>query len=93
MKDELFICGMFSLLDSLLQMPIWQLLDSIPVADRVRHCLVDHCGPHHGYLELTQAIEQGNWFDIRAGAEALMLGMTEVNHALLRALDKALQLE
>jgi EAL and modified HD-GYP domain-containing signal transduction protein len=92
-RDEMFICGLFSLLDHMLKAPFEKLLQSIPVPERVRQALVDDSGPFHPYLELVRAIESESVFDYRERADALMLGAGEINACVLRALHKATQLE
>lgn len=93
MRDEMFICGLFSLLDHMLKQPFDKLLQAIPVPERVRQALVESSGPYRAYLDLVSAIEAESVFDFRHAAEQLMLGADEINHALLRALAKAGQLE
>ncbi|MFG6448144.1 HDOD domain-containing protein [Roseateles sp. BYS180W] len=88
-RDELFICGLFSLLDHLLQQPFAQLLDSIPVPQRVHQALVEHSGPYLPYVQLAQAIEAESLFDIRDTATALMITQSEITRAVLCALAKA----
>jgi EAL and modified HD-GYP domain-containing signal transduction protein len=92
-RGELFICGVFSLLDRLMQQPMEGLLDSIPSSDAVRSALLHGNGPHQPYLTLVQAIESASLFDIRAASEALMMAPESVNQALLRALVAARQLD
>jgi EAL and modified HD-GYP domain-containing signal transduction protein len=93
MGSELFICGVFSLLDIMMGQPFEQLLKSIPVPQDVFDALVQGSGRYLPYLELVRAVEQESMFDIRNAAEALMLSVAEVNRALLRALVAARQLE
>ncbi len=93
LRDEMFICGLFSLLDHMLKQPFTKLLQSIPMPERVRQALVDGSGPYQPYLELVHAIENESVYDFRAAAEQLMLGAEEINHCVLRALNKAAQLE
>ncbi|MCY4756200.1 EAL and HDOD domain-containing protein [Pelomonas aquatica] len=92
-RDEMFICGLFSLLDHMLRQPFEKLLQSIPVPERVRQALVEDSGPYQPYLALLRAIEAESVFDYRECAETLMLGAGEINACLLRALHKATQLE
>ena len=92
-RDEMFICGLFSLLDHMLKAPFEKLLQSIPVPERVRQALVDRTGPFVPYLDLVEAIESESVFDYRERADALMLGAGEINACVLRALHKAAQLE
>lgn len=93
LRDEMFICGLFSLLDHMLKAPFEKLLQSIPVPERVRQALVDGSGPFQPYLQLVEAIESESVFDYRERADALMLGAGEINACVLRALHKAAQLE
>lgn len=96
MRGEMFICGVFSLLDRLLQQPFSELLSSLPVPDRVQQALRNDSGdggPYMPYLQLVQAIEQESLFDIREHAETLMLGTAAVNRALLLALRAGRQLD
>ncbi len=92
-RDEMFICGLFSLLDHMLKQPFEKLLQSIPVPERVRQALVDGNGPYQPYLDLLRAIEVESVFDYRDRADALMIGAGEINACVLRALHKAAQLE
>ncbi|MFT3822257.1 MAG: HDOD domain-containing protein, partial [Rubrivivax sp.] len=93
LRGELFICGVFSLLDRLLNQPFAELLRQVPVPDRVRQALLGEDGPFLPYLELVQAIEQESLIDIRERADRLLISVSEVNRALLSALASAAQLE
>ncbi|HNU10041.1 MAG TPA: HDOD domain-containing protein [Rubrivivax sp.] len=93
LRGELFICGVFSLLDRLLGQPFAELLRAVPVSERVRQALLGEEGPFLPYLELVQAIEQESVIDVREKAERLMLAPAEVNRALLSALAAAAQLD
>ena len=92
-RDEMFICGLFSLLDHMLKSPFDKLLQSIPVPERVHQALVENTGPFLPYLELVRAIEAESVFDYRERADALMISAGEINSCVLRALHKASQLE
>jgi EAL and modified HD-GYP domain-containing signal transduction protein len=93
MSGEMFICGVFSLLDRLLRQPVAELLAGVPVPERVRLALADEGGPYLPYLQLVQAVEQEAVFDIREAAERLLLQPAEINRALLAALTSARQLD
>jgi c-di-GMP phosphodiesterase len=93
MGSEMFICGVFSLLDIMMGQPFDQLLKSIPVPQGVFDALVQGTGRYRSYLELVRAVEQESLFDIREAAETLMLSAAGINRALLRALIAARQLE
>jgi EAL and modified HD-GYP domain-containing signal transduction protein len=93
MRGEMFICGVFSLLDRMLGQSFAQLFQSLPVSARVQQALVSGDGPYHPYLALVQALEQGVRGDILAAADQSFLELEEVNAALLRALAAARSLE
>jgi EAL and modified HD-GYP domain-containing signal transduction protein len=83
---ELFMCGVFSLLDRLLGKPMDTLLAAVVLPERVRQALVDGEGPFMPMLAMARAVESERPDDIRAAAEALYLEPIEVNKALVRAL-------
>ena len=90
---EIFICGVFSLLDCMMGQPFDQLLKSIPVPQDVYDALVHGSGRYRPYMDLVRAVEQESLFDIRNAAESLLLSAAEINRALLRALVVARQLQ
>ncbi len=93
MRGEMFICGVFSLLNHMLKLPFDELLKSLPVPDRVRDALVSQAGPFAPYLDLVRAIENEALFDIRECADRVFMGLLEINSAVLRALRSARQLD
>ena len=93
MRNEAFICGVFSLLDRMMKQPFSDLLKSVPVPDSVRQVLVDGVGPYQPLLEVVRAVENESLFDVRDSAERLLLGVGEINRAVLRALAQAMQIQ
>jgi EAL and modified HD-GYP domain-containing signal transduction protein len=89
--QEMFICGVFSLLDRMLGQSFGKLLTALPVAEAVRQALVDGDGPHRPFLDLACAVEMESLFDIREATEALMITPGEANRAVLKALSGARQ--
>ena len=92
MRGEMFLCGVFSLLDRMFQQPLAQLLGAVPLPDRVVQTLVAGSGPYRPWLDLVRAVEGDSLADLRAAAECVLLDLGEVNRALLRALAAAAQL-
>ena len=93
MRSEVFICGVFSLLDRMFQQPFEELLATIPVPERVRQALIEKSGPYQPYMDVVLAAESESLFDFRDAAERLMMGVAEINRAQLRALMTASELE
>ena len=93
MRNEAFICGVFLLLDRMMRQPFSDLLKSVPVPDSVRQALVDGVGPYQPFLDVVRAVENESLFDVRDSAERLLLGVGEINRAVLRALAQAVQIQ
>lgn len=93
MRNEMFICGVFSLLDRMFRQPFDELLKSIPVPERVFQALVEGGGPYHPYLDVVRAVEDASPYDFRNAADNLMMSVSEINRALLRALTAGMQLD
>ena len=93
LRGEMFICGVFSLLDRMFRQTFEQLLSTIPVPERVFEALVHNRGPFQPYLSLVDALEAGSPFDLKASAETVMMGVQEINRALLRALNAASEID
>ena len=93
MRSEMFICGVFSLLDRMFQETFAKLLGSIPVPERVYQALVKSEGPFQPYLSMVKAAEGESVHDYREAAEHLLMSVAEINRAQLRALMGAGALE
>jgi EAL and modified HD-GYP domain-containing signal transduction protein len=93
MRNEAFICGVFSLLDRMMHQSFEQLLTSVPVPDGVRQALVEGTGPYHAFLDVVRAVENESIYDIREAGERLLLGTAEINRAVLAALSAAARIQ
>lgn len=93
MRNEMFICGVFSLLDRMFKQPFSELLKTIPVPERVYQALVDGSGPYQPYFDLVKAVEGESLFDFRAAADELILSVGEINRAVLASLTSAAQID
>jgi EAL and modified HD-GYP domain-containing signal transduction protein len=91
MRNEMFICGVFSLLDRLMRQPFDELLKNVPVPEQVQSTLLGN-GPFVPALDLVRALEQSSLADIRDNSERMLTSSAEVNRALLAALTSARQL-
>jgi len=93
MRNELFICGVFSLLDRMFKQPFAELLKTIPVPERVYQALAEETGPYQPYCELVGVLEGDALDPIREACDRLITDPAEINRALLRALAHAAQLD
>ncbi len=61
LQPSLFMTGLFSLLDVMLEKPLHTALDEIGVDRRIRSALVDNMGPYYPVMEMIYAYERADW--------------------------------
>ena len=91
--DELFITGLFSLLDVVFGQPFAELLTQLHLPETVADSLSGHGEPYGPLLRLAEAIEGDDAGAIRTCAQLLGLGERDVNRALLLAIRDADEVE
>ncbi|WP_426113238.1 EAL and HDOD domain-containing protein [Massilia sp. PWRC2] len=83
--ENLFVAGMFSLLDRLLGLPMKEVLDTIQLPDDVVRALLTRGGKYGPYLALAEACELNSNL-VASLARSVNLSPLEVNKAHLSAL-------
>ena len=86
---DMFVCGVFSLLDQILGKPMSELLATLPLSDEAAQCLNDNDGPYAPYLTLVRQLESEEAFDIHAACDMAALTVPEVNQSIISSLKKA----
>jgi EAL and modified HD-GYP domain-containing signal transduction protein len=89
---ELFMTGLFSLLDCLMRRPLSDLLDGLPVGPRVRSSLQGN-GPYATHLELVRGLEQARPDLALPCAARMGLSAAQCNRAVAAALESALRID
>ena len=90
--DNLFIVGVFSLLDAILEMPMNRVLENLNLPENIIDALQHRKGVYAPFLNLVEASECLDWDSIDAISRTLLLSPEKVNHAHLDALAWAEQL-
>lgn len=85
-RDNLFIVGVFSLLDAILKMPMEQVLEKIQLPETVTEALLSRTGIYGPFLQLTEACEYANSQRILELAELLQFDADKVNECHISAL-------
>lgn len=93
LADEAFVAGIFSLLDTMLGMPMESALQLITVPEPVSDALLRREGPLGELLLLAQACESSDDGAFDHAAHALGLSSAQINGAHLQALAWADQVE
>ncbi len=85
-QDELFMTGLFSLAEPLLEIPLAQLLERLPMPDPIVQALLRQAGPYAPFLKLAEASERGDFERIARYAHEIDTSPEEVNLAQLQSL-------
>jgi len=84
--DNAFVVGVFSMLDTMLGMPLESALNSVALPESVVEALLHGRGVFAPFLALTKACESGDEAAFAYNAEQLHLSNHQVNWAHLQAL-------
>lgn len=91
-EGDLFLLGLFSRIDAILDMPLAEILPQLPVADDIKAALTGGNTPLTDVLRLVDTYERADWDRSSALATALGVEQTSIPEAYLRALDWAHQI-
>ncbi len=72
-SDKLFMLGLFSLLDAMLDMDMKDVVKHLPVDDQIKAALCSKKNRYTPWLELAHAIENSDWDEVGNKAKALNL--------------------
>ncbi|MCL5059160.1 MAG: HDOD domain-containing protein [Candidatus Thermoplasmatota archaeon] len=84
--DEIFVAGLFSLLDVVMRMPMQQVLKQISLPAEITEALVSQRGPYAPYLALAIACEQDDQSSIEALARQIGREVDDINGVHMDAL-------
>ncbi len=86
MRDEIFILGVFSLLDKLMKKPFDELFATLAVPESVHETLVHGSGHLVPYLRIVESIENGPDPALPAALDSCLMTLADCNRAVLRTL-------
>ncbi|MEZ8205091.1 histidine kinase [Vibrio splendidus] len=78
---QAFLTGMFSLLDSLFDQPLQQVLDSVPIDEEIKQALIQRKGVLGAILAMVIAYEQARWDEATRIRKLLKLSEAELGQA------------
>ena len=85
-RDNLFVVGVFSLLDVMLKVPMDNVLEKLQLPDAIVDALTERSGVFGPFLKLTEACEDANNDEILQLAALLQLNPEKVNKCHMEAL-------
>lgn len=91
-SSDLFLMGMFSLIDAFLDQQLSDILAELPISDDIKHALLGGKSRFRDVYELIIAYESGDWERLAAKATKLELEEIEVRESYLSSLDMSNQI-
>lgn len=79
--EKYFTVGLFSAVEALLEIPLQDILNSLPFSDDIKQALMEQRGPYGEALKCVFAFEQANWQD----AQYRSLATSQVSQAYVEA--------
>ncbi|MEA3366770.1 MAG: signal transduction protein, partial [Planctomycetota bacterium] len=73
--SEIFLMGMFSVMDALLDAPMADIMEKLPLDDKIKGTLLGEKTSFSGVYDLITAYELGQWQELTTHAEALKVDM------------------
>jgi len=85
-SEELFLLGLFSCLEAMLDKRIESILSKLPLSEQINQTLIKREGNLYTYLRLIEAYEAGNWIALRFAKKKLGLAEEKILAAYVDAL-------
>lgn len=63
-EDRFFTVGLLSILDAIMDLPMVEVLESLPLTDDINSALMEHKGPIGGILDCVISYENGEWNNV-----------------------------
>ncbi len=86
-KDELFLMGLFSVLDVILEKPMAEALEMMKVSGDIHKALVEHTGPLAEVLKFILQYEDANWQEVSRQMILNDISMDDVQQAYMGSLQ------
>ena len=86
---EAFLLGMFSLIDTIMDKPIFEVIDPLPIKEDLKGALLGENNVFHHILLLLKNYEMGNWTLIEEFLESKALTNSELNILYLDSVEES----
>lgn len=85
-SDGLFLMGLFSIIDVMLDLTIDEALSMVSVADNIKDALVKHSGPFYTVYEFIQFYEAADWTSVSRFLILYNIEVEQIYHAYIDAI-------
>jgi c-di-GMP-related signal transduction protein len=91
-SSDLFLMGMFSLIDAFLDRPMSEILTELPISEDIKYALLGGNSRFRDVFELIISYESGDWEQLSFKAAKLDLEEIEIKECYLSSLDMSNQI-
>lgn len=77
-REQAFLIGLLSLLDSMLDMSLKDLVEQLPLSEMIKAALLEREGPYGDLLKLEECYERADWQGVESACQRLNLSFNEV---------------
>ena len=88
-ENNLFLLGLFSLLDAMLDTPLEYLLEELPIDDLIKQALLKQSGPWRPYLDAVITHERREARECVQALEKIGVAIKDVNELYLQSVEFA----
>ena len=89
--NNIFLMGMFSLIDAFLDRPLANVLEELPITNEIKRALLGEENQIRPFLDLILAYEKADWVNFSVYAKKVHIDESEVPNLYLQALTSANQ--
>ncbi len=86
-SQDLFLLGMLTLIDAILNRPLWEILQDIPIQNDIKEALLGKSGQMNDICNLIRAYEEGNWDKLSSISERLGIPVKKLPDHYMSAVD------
>jgi EAL and modified HD-GYP domain-containing signal transduction protein len=83
--QSLFLMGLFSILDVVLEMPMYRALEIVKVTEKIAEALIDGTGEYGAVLKFVLAYESADWNEVSRLAVLNRLDVEKIFDAYINA--------
>jgi EAL and modified HD-GYP domain-containing signal transduction protein len=85
--SDLFLLGLLSVIDAILDRPLGAILKELPVRSEIKEALLARPVPYRDVLDVAKALERADWENVGALASALKINEGTILEIYLAAVD------
>jgi len=89
LSSELFLLGLFSMIDAFLDRSKLEIFEELPLSDEIKAALLTGQGPFYPIFELVRTYERGSWDELSRLAQLLNFNETEIPQLYLDSIEWA----